>query len=74
MNYKTSSGTWAPIDEDLVRGSGGRWQEKANSVGASFAATGSQSLGTLTTAGGAQSVSFSLAGAASVAGGRAGRR
>ena len=68
VNYKTSSGTWAPINEGLVPGSGGRWQERANSVGASFAAEGSQSLGTLTADGGAQSVSFSLAGASGVTG------
>ena len=68
VNYKTSSGSWAQINEDLVAGSGGRWQEKANSIGASFAAEGSQSLGTLTADGGAQSVSFSLAGASSVTG------
>jgi RHS repeat-associated protein len=68
VNYKTSSGAWAPINENLVHGSKGRWQEAANSVGASFAATGSQALGTLTADNGAQSVSFSLAGASSVAG------
>jgi hypothetical protein len=68
VNYKTSAGTWASIDESLVKGAGGRWQEKANSVGATFAANGSQALGTMTADGGAESVSFSLAGASSVAG------
>ena len=33
VNYQTASGIWAPIDETLVPGSAGRWQEKANSVG-----------------------------------------
>ncbi len=68
VNYKTSSGAWAAINENLVHGSGGRWQETANSVGASFAANGSQALGTLTADNGAQSVSFSLAGASNVTG------
>ncbi len=69
VNYQTSSGAWAPIDETLVKDSGGRWREKANSAGASFAAAGDdQVLGTLTAAGGSESVSFSLAGAASVTG------
>jgi RHS repeat-associated protein len=69
VNYQTSSGSWAPIDETLVKGSGGRWREKANSVGASFAAAGNdQVLGTLATADGAESASFSLAGAVGVKG------
>jgi RHS repeat-associated protein len=68
VNYRTASGKWAPISESLVPGTGGRWQEKANSVGASFADASSQELATLTSSGGAQSVSFSLAGAASVKG------
>jgi RHS repeat-associated protein len=68
VNYRTATGSWAPIDTTLVHGSGSRWQEKANSLAVSFAASGSdQSLGTLGTASGAQQVSFSLAGAANVA-------
>jgi large repetitive protein len=74
VNYRTSSGTWAPISEALVKGVGGRWREKANSVGASFAVGSSavagsgQALATLSSSGGAQSVSFSLAGGAPVTG------
>lgn len=64
VNYKTPSGSWAPIDSALVKGAGGRWREKANSAAASFAASGADAaLGTLATGGGAESVSFSLAGA-----------
>jgi YD repeat-containing protein len=68
VNYRTSAGTWAPIDQTLVRGSAGRWQEKANSVGVSFAASGDDAtLASLTVPGGSQQVAFSLAGAADVA-------
>ncbi|HEV3382735.1 MAG TPA: hypothetical protein VG142_17365, partial [Trebonia sp.] len=55
VNYRTSSGTWAPISETLVKGTGGRWQEKANSVGASFAessAASSSATGSAASAGG----------------------
>src|SRR6185437_13900989 len=69
VNYQTASGSWAPIDETLAQGAGGRWQEKANSVSASFAAAaGDGSLATAGNADGSQQVSFSLAGAANVAG------
>jgi hypothetical protein len=68
VNYQTSAGTWAPIDETLVQGSAGRWQEKANSVAVSFAATGGDTtLASLAVPGGAQQVGFSLAGAGDVA-------
>jgi hypothetical protein len=53
VNYQTSSGSWAPIDETLVQGSGSRWQEKANSIAVSFAGSGSDtSLASLGTASG----------------------
>jgi len=69
VNYQTSSGSWAPIDETLAKGSGSRWQEAANSVPASFAPAGSdQALGTLASPDGSETVSFSLAGAAAVTG------
>ena len=68
VNYQTSAGTWAPIDETLVPGSAGRWQEKANSVAVSFAAAGGgTTLASLAVPGGAQQVGFSLAGAGDVA-------
>lgn len=68
VNYQTSSGTWAPIDSTLVQGTGGRWQEKANSLAVNFAATGSDpALASLTAPGGSQRISFSLAGAGSAA-------
>jgi hypothetical protein len=38
MNYQASKGVWAPVDTTLVAGTGGRLQEKANSVQISFAA------------------------------------
>jgi YD repeat-containing protein len=66
VNYKTSDGDWAPINTTLGE-TGTRWQEKANDTGATFAAQGSdEELGTLSN--GTQSVSFSLAGAATVTG------
>ncbi len=69
VNYQTASGSWAPIDETLVQGSGNRWREKANSLAVSFAAAGSDTtLASLGNASGSQQVSFSLAGAANVAG------
>ncbi len=68
VNYKTSSGAWAAIDPSLVQGTGGRWQEKANSLAVNFAASGSDpALATLALPGGSQQVSFSLAGAGNVA-------
>jgi hypothetical protein len=67
-NYKTPSGSWAAIDDSLVQGPDTRWQEKANSLGVSFAASGSDpALVTLGNADGSQQVSFSLAGAAAAA-------
>jgi RHS repeat-associated protein len=67
VNYQTSGGTWAPINDTLVRGSAGRWQEKANSVAVSFATSGSDAaLASVATPGGAQQVGFSLAGAGAV--------
>jgi RHS repeat-associated protein len=68
VNYRTASGSWAPIDDTLAHGSAGRWQEKANSLAVSFAASGSDAaLSTLAIPGGSQQVSFSLAGAGNVA-------
>ena len=73
VNYQTASGSWAPIDDTLAQGAGGRWQEKANSVNASFAAAASDSsLATATSADGSQQVSFALAGAGNVAGSASG--
>jgi large repetitive protein len=37
VNYQVSKGVWAPVDTTLVAGTGGRLQEKANSVPISFA-------------------------------------
>ena len=69
VNYQTSSGSWAPIDETLAWDPAGRWRETANSAAASFAPAGTdQALGTLASPDGSQSVSFSLAGAAGVTG------
>jgi hypothetical protein len=68
VNYRTSAGAWAAVDTDLAPAGGGRWDEKANSASVSFAGRAAdKQLGSLA-AGGAQSVSFSLAGAANVAG------
>ncbi|MGH2885854.1 MAG: hypothetical protein ACRDPA_24700, partial [Solirubrobacteraceae bacterium] len=73
VNYQTSSGSWAPIDETLAQGTGSRWQETANSPAASFAAAGDdKALGTLANADGSESVSLALAGAANVAGAASG--
>ncbi|HEY0718242.1 MAG TPA: LamG-like jellyroll fold domain-containing protein, partial [Streptosporangiaceae bacterium] len=68
VNYKTSSGSWAAISTALSAGTGGRWQENANSAGVGFAPKAddpdlsSLSLGT------GLSVSYGLAGAAAVTG------
>ena len=73
VNYQTPSGSWAAIDETLAQGTGGRWQERANSPAASFAAAGNDTaLGALASADGSQAVSFSLAGAGSVTGAASG--
>jgi RHS repeat-associated protein len=67
VNYRTSSGTWAPISEVLVRATGGRWREKSNSAAVSFAGASAGDLATLASSSGDE-VSFSLAGAAKVTG------
>ncbi|HTU07623.1 MAG TPA: DUF6531 domain-containing protein, partial [Trebonia sp.] len=73
VNYQTSSGSWAPIDETLAQGTGGRWQETANSPAVSFATTGNdKALGTLASADGSESASFSLTGAGDVIGSASG--
>ncbi len=67
VNYQTSSGSWAPIDTTLAS-SGGRWREKGNSLGVSFAPTsGVPVLGSVDLSGG-ESYGFGLAGAATVTG------
>jgi hypothetical protein len=69
VNYQSPSGSWAPVDETLAQGTGGRWQETANSPAASFATAGNdKTLGTLASADGSESVSLSLTGAADVTG------
>jgi hypothetical protein len=40
VNYRDPSGAWTPIDTTLVKGSDGRWHQKANGFGLSFAASG----------------------------------
>ncbi|WP_406445219.1 LamG domain-containing protein [Streptomyces sp. NBC_00631] len=43
VNFQDSAGTWKPIDTKVARGEDGRWHEKANSLGVSFApATGAE--------------------------------
>jgi RHS repeat-associated protein len=72
INYEAAPGTWEPVDTTVVRASGGRWREKANSVQVSFAGSGSAaslvSIGLVSVgvAHGA-SAAWSLASAASVA-------
>ncbi|MFJ9241341.1 hypothetical protein [Streptomyces sp. NPDC101776] len=39
INYRDSSGTWKPIDPRVAKGADGRWREKANSLGVSFASS-----------------------------------
>ncbi|MFC1438359.1 LamG-like jellyroll fold domain-containing protein [Streptacidiphilus sp. N1-10] len=48
INYLDSSGGWQPIDTSVAKGSDGRWHEKSNALGVSFAA--SVSSGTRTSA------------------------
>lgn len=65
VNYQTATGQWASIDTSLAKDAKGRYAEKANSIGVSFAghAAASDDLASVTVAPG-QSVGFSLAGAA----------
>jgi RHS repeat-associated protein len=71
VNYQTNSGSYAPIDTTLTS-SGGRWREKANSLGVSFAPTsGAAVLGSMDLGGG-ESYGFGLAGAAAVTGTQSG--
>ena len=73
VNYQTSSGTWAPIDATLVQGTAGRWQEKANSLAVSFAASGSDPRSRRWRSRAVPSRSrFSLAGAGDVTGAASG--
>ncbi len=68
VNYQDPSGAWHPIDTTLAQGSGGRWDEHANSLTASFAQSAdSADLATLGLGSG-QQISLGLAGAAPVAG------
>ncbi|MGW3983876.1 LamG-like jellyroll fold domain-containing protein [Streptomyces mirabilis] len=67
VNYRDTAGNWQPIDTHVVRGAHGRWEEKANSPAADFAATGSDgALARLTMSGGRQ-LSYGLSGAKPVA-------
>ncbi|MGD0557188.1 MAG: LamG-like jellyroll fold domain-containing protein, partial [Streptosporangiaceae bacterium] len=68
VNYRTSSGAWAPIDTSLVPTAAGRWQEAANSVSASFAAHANDPALVVLTGSGDDGFSFSLAGAAPASG------
>ena len=38
VNYKAADGSWVPVDAALVKGSDGRWHQKADGIGISFAA------------------------------------
>ncbi len=68
VNYQTASGSWAPLDDTLVRGTSGRWQAKANALTVSFAAAGSdKTLSTVAVPDGSEQVSFALSGAGNVA-------
>ncbi|MBS2966208.1 hypothetical protein KGA66_24400 [Actinocrinis puniceicyclus] len=40
VNFKAADGTWQPIDATLVRGAGGRLQQRSNRIGVSFAGGG----------------------------------
>ncbi|NEC85946.1 LamG-like jellyroll fold domain-containing protein [Streptomyces sp. SID12501] len=39
INYRDSSGTWKSIDSTVTKSADGRWHEKANSLGVSFASS-----------------------------------
>jgi large repetitive protein len=68
VNFKSSAGSWTPINTSLASGTGGRLQERANSVGVGFAPMANDpALGSLSLGNGL-SVSFGLAGAAAVTG------
>ena len=68
INYRAADGSWQPIDTTVRRGAGGRYAAGANAFGADFAAqAGDSSLASVRTPAG-HVVSYSLQGAASVAG------
>lgn len=72
VNYQAASGSWQRIDASVVAAAGGRWRERANSLGVSFApAAGDPALASLDLGRG-RSVSLSLAGAAPAPGTLAG--
>jgi RHS repeat-associated protein len=72
VNYQAASGSWRRIDASVVAAAGGRWRERANSLGVSFApAAGDPALASLDLGRG-RSVSLSLAGAAPAPGTLAG--
>ena len=76
VNYRTAAGAWTPIDTSLSSQTGGRWQERANSLAVSFAARADDpTLGSLAAGSGnpgSFGISFSLAGAAGAPGTAAG--
>jgi large repetitive protein len=68
VNYKNSSGSWAAINTNLAAGTGGRWQESANSTGVGFAPKANDPALSSVSFGAGLSLSYGLAGAAAVTG------
>lgn len=66
INFRDSAGAWQPIDTALVDEPDGRWAEKDNAIGVSFASAGSDTALTTVSLNADEVVSTEIAGAASV--------
>jgi hypothetical protein len=64
INYRDSAGTWQPIDTSVVKGAGGRWQEKANSLAVDFAPSAADPALVHVSLDGSHGLTYGLAGAA----------
>lgn len=65
VNYQRDKGRWSPIETSLAKTAQGRYAEKANSLGVSFAAAASDATDLVTvSASSTESVGFGLSGAA----------
>jgi RHS repeat-associated protein len=67
VNFKTADGTWAPIDNSLMR-AGGRLRAKASGLGLSFAGSSGDDPLAVVQVDSGHALSYSLAGAAAVSG------
>jgi RHS repeat-associated protein len=66
INYRDAAGHWRPIDTTLVKGAGGRWHEKANSLTVDLAPSAAAAALVHLGLRAGRAVSYGLAGAAPV--------